>query len=113
MKSLYLKRMLYQQTDEDNPLNARMLCEQLAAYDVPANRKSIHDNVEAASPTTGLTAWRSSRFEFLQTAPVLQFLQSTHATNKPKTRFSSPALFTLRFFRRSAFFPPSTDLYNQ
>lgn len=47
MKSLYLKRILHEQTYENNPLNARMLCEKSVSYDVPANRKSIYDDVEA------------------------------------------------------------------
>jgi predicted DNA-binding transcriptional regulator YafY len=47
MKPLYLEKILYEQTDDDHPLNALEIAEALAAYDVPASRKSIYDDIDA------------------------------------------------------------------
>jgi predicted DNA-binding transcriptional regulator YafY len=47
MKSLYLARILLEQTDEQSVLTAQELCDALAAYDMPANRKSIYGDIEA------------------------------------------------------------------
>ena len=47
LKLLYLMRILLEQTDEDNVLTAPQLVDMLAAYDIPANRKSIYDDIEA------------------------------------------------------------------
>jgi len=47
LKLLYLMRILLEQTDENNVLTAPQLVDALSAYDVPANRKSIYDDIEA------------------------------------------------------------------
>lgn len=46
-KPLYLARIFDERTDEDNVLTAQELVDALALYDVPANRKSIYDDIDA------------------------------------------------------------------
>jgi predicted DNA-binding transcriptional regulator YafY len=46
-KPLYLSRILLERTDENNVLTAPQLIDALAAYDIPATRKSIYDDIEA------------------------------------------------------------------
>ena len=46
LKPLYLARILLERTDERNALTARELCAALAAYDIPASRQSIYDDIE-------------------------------------------------------------------
>ena len=47
LKPLYLARILLERTDESNVMSAQDLVDALAEYDVPANRKSIYDDIEA------------------------------------------------------------------
>jgi len=47
MKPLYLARILLEHTDEHNVMTAQEIISALAMYDVPANRKSIYDDIEA------------------------------------------------------------------
>ena len=47
LKPLYLARILLERTDESNVMTAQDIVRALAAYDVPANRKSIYDDIEA------------------------------------------------------------------
>jgi len=47
LKPLYLARILLERTDENNVMTAQDIVRALAAYDVPANRKSIYDDIEA------------------------------------------------------------------
>jgi predicted DNA-binding transcriptional regulator YafY len=47
LKPLYLARILLERTDENNTLTARGIIDALAAYDIPANRKSVYDDIEA------------------------------------------------------------------
>jgi predicted DNA-binding transcriptional regulator YafY len=47
LKPLYLAQILLERTDENHALTAQELCDALAAYDVPANRHSVYDDVEA------------------------------------------------------------------
>jgi len=47
LKPLYLAKILLEHTDEKNVMTAQELVNALAAYDVPANRKSIYDDIEA------------------------------------------------------------------
>lgn len=46
MKILYLRKILLEETDEQHPLTMEELIARLAAYDVPANRKSIYTDLE-------------------------------------------------------------------
>lgn len=45
MKLLYLIKILSEKTDEDHPLPAWALIEELAHYDIRAERKSIYDDI--------------------------------------------------------------------
>jgi len=47
LKPLYLARILLERTDENNVMTAQDIVKALTAYDVPANRKSIYDDIEA------------------------------------------------------------------
>jgi len=47
MKPLYLAQILKEHTDENNLMNAQDIISALAAYDVPADRKSIYDDIDA------------------------------------------------------------------
>jgi len=47
LKPLYLAKILLERTDERNVMTAQELVNALTAYDVPANRKSIYDDIEA------------------------------------------------------------------
>ena len=47
LKPLYLAQILLERTDENNVLTAQGLVDALSAYGVPANRKSIYDDIEA------------------------------------------------------------------
>lgn len=45
-KILYLIRILWEQTDEEHPLNAAELIEKLEGYGIKAERKSIYDDIQ-------------------------------------------------------------------
>lgn len=45
LKSLYLRQILLEETDEQHPLTMEELIAKLAAFDVPANRKSIYADI--------------------------------------------------------------------
>jgi predicted DNA-binding transcriptional regulator YafY len=47
MKPLYLARILLEHTDENNVMTAQDIINALAKYDVPADRKSIYDDIDA------------------------------------------------------------------
>ena len=47
LKLYYLIKILQEKTDEDHGLTMPQIIEQLAAYDVSADRKSIYDDMEA------------------------------------------------------------------
>ena len=47
LKLMYLAKILQEKTDEDHGLTMPELIEQLALYDVKAERKSIYDDIEA------------------------------------------------------------------
>ena len=47
LKPLYLAQILLERTDEKNVLTAQGLVDALSAYDIPANRKSIYDDIDA------------------------------------------------------------------
>ena len=47
LKPLYLAKILLERTDENNVLTAQGIIDVLAAYEIPANRKSIYDDIEA------------------------------------------------------------------
>jgi predicted DNA-binding transcriptional regulator YafY len=47
LKPLYLARILLERTDENNVLTAQGLIGALAAYGVPADRKSVYDDIDA------------------------------------------------------------------
>ena len=46
LKPLYLLKILTEQTDENHPLTMAQLIEQLAQYDISAERKSLYDDME-------------------------------------------------------------------
>lgn len=46
-KLLYLLRILMEKTDEAHPMTAAALMEQLRAYDISVERKSLYDDLEA------------------------------------------------------------------
>jgi predicted DNA-binding transcriptional regulator YafY len=47
LKHLYLARLLLESTDENNTMTAERIVSALAAYDIPAGRKSVYDDIEA------------------------------------------------------------------
>lgn len=47
LKILYLYKILFEETDENNSLNASELISKLASYGISAERKSIYDDIEA------------------------------------------------------------------
>ena len=47
LKALYLARILLENTDEKNPMSTTALVNALNSYDIPVERKSIYDDVEA------------------------------------------------------------------
>ena len=46
-KLLHLYQIMLHQTDEDHPITVAQMIEQLARYDIKAERKSIYDDLEA------------------------------------------------------------------
>ena len=46
-KLLHLYRILLRQTDEDHPITVAQLIQELAKYDIKAERKSIYDDLES------------------------------------------------------------------
>ena len=46
-KLLHLYQILLRQTDEDHPLTVAQLIEELARWDIKAERKSIYDDLES------------------------------------------------------------------
>lgn len=46
LKLLYLLKILQEKTDEEHPLPTREIIDELAAYDIRAERKSIYDDIE-------------------------------------------------------------------
>lgn len=49
LKLIYLARILQEKTDEEHGLTMQQLIDELARYDVKAERKSIYDDIEALS----------------------------------------------------------------
>ena len=47
LKLLYLMRFLLQQSDEAHPVGIAQMVEELASHDIPAERKSLYDDIEA------------------------------------------------------------------
>ena len=47
LKPLYIAKILFEQTDENNTMNAQRIIEALSRYDIPADRKSIYDDIES------------------------------------------------------------------
>ena len=47
LKTLYLARILLEQTDDDHVLTAQELVDALAEYGIPVMRKTIYDDIEA------------------------------------------------------------------
>lgn len=47
LKLLYLQQILFEKTDEHHPMGVQQMIEQLAEYDISAERKSIYDDIEA------------------------------------------------------------------
>lgn len=47
LKTLYLWKILREKTDEEHPLNAHELVEELKGYGIKAERKSIYDSLQA------------------------------------------------------------------
>jgi predicted DNA-binding transcriptional regulator YafY len=47
LKALYLARILLERTDEKNAMSTTDLVSAMSAYDIPVERKSIYDDIEA------------------------------------------------------------------
>ena len=47
LKQRYVAQILLEKTDDNNTLTANGIAEALATYDIPADRKSIYDDIEA------------------------------------------------------------------
>ena len=47
MKPMYLARILLERTDENNVMTTGDIVSALAAYDIPVERKSLYDDIEA------------------------------------------------------------------
>ncbi len=46
-KILYLMKMFLERTDEEHPVSVNQMIDELALYDIKAERKSIYDDIEA------------------------------------------------------------------
>ncbi len=46
LKMMYLKKMLEEKTDEKHPISMQQILEELDAYDIKAERKSIYSDIE-------------------------------------------------------------------
>ena len=47
LKLLYLMHFLLQQSDEEHPVGIAQMVDELASHDIPAERKSLYDDIEA------------------------------------------------------------------
>ena len=47
LKSLYIAKILMERTDENNVMTAQDIICALRGYDIPSDRKSIYDDIEA------------------------------------------------------------------
>ena len=61
LKCLYLWQFLLQNTDEEHPATIPQMIEYLARHDIPAERKSLYDDIEALRqcglPRAAATMW--------------------------------------------------------
>ena len=97
LKLLYLVDILERKTDEEHPLNAAQLIEELAKVDVSAERKSIYDDVDQLvrygydivlnkSRTNGGYYMASRRFELAELKIVVDSVQASRFISPKKTR---------------------------
>ena len=47
LKSMYIAKILSEKTDESNAMSTQQIIDELNKYDIPADRKSIYDDIEA------------------------------------------------------------------
>lgn len=97
LKLLYLVDILERKTDEEHPLSAAQLIEELAKVDVSAERKSIYDDVEQLirygydivlnkSRVNGGYYMASRRFELAELKILVDSVQASRFISPKKTR---------------------------
>lgn len=97
LKLLYLVDILERKTDEEHPLTAVQLIEELAKVDVTAERKSIYDDVDQLirfgydivlnkSRTNGGYYMASRRFELAELKILVDSVQASRFISPKKTR---------------------------
>lgn len=97
LKLLYLVDILERKTDEEHPLTAAQLIEELAKVDVTAERKSIYDDVDQLirfgydivlnkSRTNGGYYMASRRFELAELKILVDSVQASRFISPKKTR---------------------------
>ena len=97
LKLLYLVDILERKTDENHPLNAAQLIEELGKVDVSAERKSIYDDIEQLtqfgydivhnkSRINGGYYMASRRFELAELKVLVDSVQASRFLSVKKTR---------------------------
>lgn len=97
LKLLYLIRILEQKSDEEHPLSARKLIEELEQYHISAERKSIYDDMEQLSQfgydivmnrsrTCGGYYLASGEFEMAELKLLVDAVQSSRFITLKKSR---------------------------
>lgn len=97
LKLLYLVDILERKTDEEHPLSASQLIEELAKVDVSAERKSIYDDVDQLvrygydivlnkSRVNGGYYMASRRFELAELKILVDSVQASRFISPKKTR---------------------------
>ncbi len=97
LKLMYLAKILQEKTDEDHGLTMPELIEQLAFYDVKAERKSIYDDIEALRQQMDMDVDKrteggrteyylgSRNFELAELKLLVDAVQSSRFMTKEKT----------------------------
>ena len=50
LKLLYIKKMLEEKTDENHVISTQQIIDELAKYDIKAERKSIYSDIDMLIP---------------------------------------------------------------
>lgn len=97
LKLLYIVRILYEETDEDNPIAMKELLDKLMEYGICAERKSIYDDMERlkdfgldiafnSSRTDGGYFLASREFEIAELKLLIDMVQSSRFLTEKKSR---------------------------
>ena len=98
LKLIYLARILQEKTDEEHGLTMQQIIDELARYDVKAERKSIYDDIEALSyigmdvlkeTSGGKTEYKlvSRTFELAELKLLVDAVQSSKFITRKKSEF--------------------------